>query len=140
MQDIREVRFKQQGILLDSKRGKYYKIKDNELAMLESNKQYFFNTRPFYVMQGKGEIDIESLPYQKPKFDLIKLENLDYYLQHNVHKSIDYAEQMQIESFCKIFEFNENAKEAKLFSKEYQTLEKMLFAMQEYDFYKMTKF
>ena len=126
----RDVRFKEGGKLISGRVRMQY-ITPDSIVYLKTNRIYYFNGTPYYIMQGKGVIDIENLPHNEPRFNLIKLENLDYFLQKGEHKSLDYDEQSQIESFAKIANFNEIHNEPKLYTQEFKELEKRLYGIKE---------
>ena len=119
----RKVLFDEIGILRDSMK----KIHVSNFAYLEIDKSYFFNEIPFYVMSGYGEINFKDLPLQKPSFNKINIENLDYFLQNEEHTATDYAEQAQIEAFYKMYRFNEIHEKPKLYTQSYNDLEKTLY-------------
>lgn len=127
----RKIYFKDNGILLDFERYTKREIQKDTILYLQVNKLYQFNKQIYYIMNGKGQIDIESMPHFKPTFEKIKLQNLDYYLQHKEHSTFDYEEQMQIESFYEIYDFNDTYKEPRIFTKEYNELEKQIYGIKE---------
>lgn len=107
-------------------------INAGDIRYLHLDRLYFFNNTPYYIMAGHGEIDITQLPNIKPRFDKIEIANLDYYLQNREHKSLDYDEQAQIESFVHISFINETYNKPLLYTKEYKELEKALYGVQDY--------
>lgn len=123
----RMVEFREDGFLIQG-----YKVARIQKGkkLLKTNENYNFNGRPLFVMLGNGSIELELLPYNKPSFFKIEIQNLDYYLQNNEHLSTDYTEQMQIEQFNKIFKINELYNTPKLYTQEYNELEKALFDLQ----------
>ena len=124
---MREITFKTDGIL---KEGYLFKnIKANEIMLLKTDKIYYFNSKPYYIMQGRGTFYIEDMPHQKPLFNLIDIKNLDYYMQHETHISMDYDEQRQIESFYNISFYNTAYKEPRLYTYEFKELEKLLYGI-----------
>lgn len=125
----REIIFNESGLLV-TLRYRMQKIQANETRFLLVDRIYFFNHIPYYIMQGKGSIEIEKLPHSKPQFNLIDLKNLDFYLQNGEHKTIDYDEQRQIESFANIANFNETFNEPRLYTKEFKQLEKELYGIE----------
>lgn len=123
----RMVEFREEGFLIQG-----YKVARIQKGkkLLKTNENYNFNGRPLFVMLGNGSIELELLPYNKPSFSKIEIQNLDYFLQNNEHLSTDYTEQMQIEQFNKIFKINELYNTPKLYTQEYNELEKALFDLQ----------
>lgn len=123
----RMVEFREDGFLIQG-----YKVARIQKGkkLLKTNENYNFNGRPLFVMLGNGSIELELLPYNKPSFLKIEIQNLDYFLQNNEHLSTDYTEQMQIEQFNKIFKINELYNTPKLYTQEYNELEKALFDLQ----------
>lgn len=126
---MRQILFKQQGKLVNDTLKCFSFIQKGDVRFLLLDKVYFFNQKPYYIMQGKGVIEIEKLPHSKPRFDKIVLKNLDYFMQHKTHLSLDYDEQAQIESFYAIHFFNECYNEPKLYTQEYKRLEKALYGI-----------
>lgn len=124
---FRYVVFQEKGILV--KGNKAREIKEGR-HLLELENSYFFNACPFYVMRGHGDIEFRHLPFAKPSFSRVRIENLDYFLQTGEHKSLDYREQEQIESFLKIYKINEAHNSPKLYTEEYNDLERGLFEYQ----------
>lgn len=123
----RMVEFREDGFLIQG-----YKVARIQKGkkLLKTNENYNFNGRPLFVMLGNGSIELELLPYNKPSFFKIEIQSLDFYLQNNEHLSTDYTEQMQIEQFNKIFKINELYNTPKLYTQEYNELEKALFDLQ----------
>lgn len=123
----RMVEFREDGFLIQG-----YKVARIQKGkkLLKTNENYNFNGRPLFVMLGNGSIELELLPYNKPSFSKIEIQSLDFYLQNNEHLSTDYTEQMQIEQFNKIFKINELYNTPKLYTQEYNELEKALFDLQ----------
>lgn len=128
---MREISFNENGRLVNQTLKCFSFIKKGDIRYLQLDKTYYFNNVPYYIMQGKGSIEIDKLPHSKPIFDKIDLKNLDYFIQNKKHSSLDYDEQAQIESFCNISFFNDCHKEPKLYTQEYKKLEKALYGFYE---------
>lgn len=120
----RYVIFEKDGNLI--KKGKSKTIKVGR-HLLELETTYFFNGYPFFVMKGHGDIDLKYLPNSKPSFNKVNIENLDYFIQYAEHKATDYEEQEQIENFCRIYKINSAHYCPKLYTQEYNDLERSLY-------------
>lgn len=128
----REIIFKNAGLLV-TEHYRAYNIESNTTHFLKVDRIYLFKGIPYYITQGKGSIEIEKLPHSKPHFNLIKLENLEYFILNKTHSSLDYDEQAQIELFCDIADFNETFKSPRIYTQEYKRLEKALYGIESKD-------
>lgn len=101
--------------------------------LLKVNESYIFNETPFYVMRGSGAIEFKLLPHTKPRFHKIQIENLDYYMQYEKHKSSDYEEREQIENFVKLYEINQTYDCIKLYNSSYNRIEQELSGISKHE-------
>lgn len=101
--------------------------------LLKVNESYIFNDTPFYVMQGSGAIEFELLPHTKPRFHKIQIENLDYFMQYEKHKSSDYEEREQIENFVRLYDINQTYGCIKLYNSSYNRIEQELSGISKHE-------
>lgn len=125
----RQIEFMQDGVLIDTFKQASIDIKANTIKPLHLYRLYIYNDIPYYIMNGKGSLDITHMPYFKPCFNKVEIENLRFFMENLNHITFDYDEQQQIELFYKIHTYNEQNHAPLIYNDDYMRVERLLYGV-----------